>query len=103
MPNASHPHLDLAGKIRPGLDILANEIIIALKKRSRFPTNEAVYNPGLVLSQPTLSLLECVLNNIESCHASLGRYTFAAQEALRQWMASSPSLSVLRLTTRYTR
>ncbi|MFK7859585.1 MAG: hypothetical protein AB8B64_12225 [Granulosicoccus sp.] len=81
MPNLPHPHLDLAGKIRPGLDILANEIVIALKKRSRFPTNPAVYAPGLVLSQPSFSLLECVLNNIESCHASLGRYTFAEQEA----------------------
>lgn len=81
MPDLSHPHLDLAGKIRPGLDILANEIVIALKKRSRFPTNEPVYKPGLILSQPSVSLLEHVLNNIETCHAELGRYTFAAQEA----------------------
>ncbi|MFK8080077.1 MAG: hypothetical protein AB8B97_07330 [Granulosicoccus sp.] len=81
MSNLPHPHLDLAGRIRPGLDILANEIVIALKKRTRFPTNPAVYIPGLVLSQPSISLLECVLNNVESCHASLGRYTFAEQEA----------------------
>ncbi|MFK7891003.1 MAG: hypothetical protein AB8B63_09345 [Granulosicoccus sp.] len=81
MPNLPHPHLDLAGKIRPGLDILANEIVIALKKRTRFPTNAAVYIPGLVLSQPAKSLLEVVLNDVESCHASLGRYTFAEQEA----------------------
>lgn len=81
MPNLPHPHLDLAGRIRPGLDILANEIVIALKKRTRFPTNAAVYSPGLVLSQPEKSLLEIVLNDVESCHASLGRYTFAEQEA----------------------
>ena len=78
MPNLPHPHLDLAGKIRPGLDILANEIVIALKKRSRFPTNEPVYKPGLILTRPSVSLLEHVLNNIETCHAELGRYTFAA-------------------------
>lgn len=81
MPNLPHPHLDLAGKIRPGLDILANEIVIALKKRSRFPSNGPVYKPGLILSQPSVSLLDHVLNNIETCHAELGRYTFAAQEA----------------------
>ncbi len=81
MPNLLHPHLDLAGKIRPGLDILANEIIIALKKRTRFPLNAAVYKAGLVQSRPDVSLLHHVLGNIERCHAELGRYTFAAQEA----------------------
>ncbi|MFK7993087.1 MAG: hypothetical protein AB8B87_03055 [Granulosicoccus sp.] len=90
MPNLPHPHLDLAGKIRPGLDILANEIVIALKKRSRFPTNEAVYKPGLLPSQPSLSLLDQVLNNIECCHAALGRYTFAAQEAFTVVDSISP-------------
>lgn len=81
MPNLPHPHLDLAGKIRPGLDILANEIVIALKKRTRFPTNEPVYLPGLVSNNPAVSLLEHALGSIEICHAELGRYTFAAQEA----------------------
>lgn len=81
MTNQLHPHLDLAGKIRPGLDILANEIVIALKKRTRFPVNAPVYEAGLVLSSPTVSLLEHAMNSIESCHAELGRYTFAAQEA----------------------
>jgi len=90
MPDLPHPHLDLAGKIRPGLDILANEIVIALKKRSRFPINEPVYKPGLVVSLPSVSLLEHVLNNVESCHAALGRYTFAAQEAFTPVESISP-------------
>ena len=46
----AHPDLDLQGTIRPGLDILANEIVIGLKKRSRFKANAAVYRKGLVLS-----------------------------------------------------
>ena len=81
MSNASHPQLDLAGTIRPGLDILANEIVIALKKRTRFPVNAPVYEPGLVVSKPQVSLLDHVLGSVEHCHAELGRYTFAAQEA----------------------
>jgi len=81
MSNLTHPQLDLASKIRPGLDILANEIVIALKKRTRFPVNAPVYEAGLVLSSPTVSLLDHALNGIEKCHAELGRYTFAAQEA----------------------
>ena len=81
MSNLPHPQLDLAGKIRPGLDILANEIVIALKKRTRFPANTSVYEAGLALSSPSISLLEHTLGSIERCHAELGRYTFAAQEA----------------------
>ena len=81
MPDLPHPHLDLAGTIRPGLDILANEIVIALKKRSRFLTNGPVYKSGLVASDPGISLLNHVLGRVESCHAELGRYTFAAQDA----------------------
>lgn len=81
MTNLPHPHLDLAGTIRPGLDILANEIVIALKKRTRFSINEPVYKSGLVVSDPEVSLLDHVLGRIEHCHAELGRYTFAAQDA----------------------
>lgn len=90
MPNVPHPHLDLAGKIRPGLDILANEIVIALKKRTRFPVNDAVYKPGLVSSDKSVSLLNHVLGNVESCHAELGRYTFAAQESFTDVSHISP-------------
>ncbi len=78
---ATHPDLDLQATIRPGLDILANEIIIALKKRSRFSCNQRVYEPGLVIGQPDLSLLQYELAQIERCHAELGRYSFAAQES----------------------
>ncbi len=78
---STHPDLDLQKTIRPGLDILANEIVIGLKKRTRFSVNHAVYQPGLVPSTPQLSLLEYELAKIEQCHAELGRYAFAAQDA----------------------
>lgn len=90
MSNLPHPHLDLAGKIRPGLDILANEIVIALKKRSRFHVNAPVYNAGLVVSNASLSLLEHALGSIERSHAELGRYTFASQEAFTPVSDVSP-------------
>jgi len=76
-----HPDLDLKGHIRPGLDILANEIVIALKKRTRFRCNEAVYQPGLVIGRPDVSLLSYELAQIERGHAELGRYAFASQDA----------------------
>ena len=76
-----HHELDLNLSIRPGLDILANEIVIALKKRSRFPVNEAIYVPGLVILDPNISLLQFELGRIEAVHAELGRYTFASQES----------------------
>ncbi|GAB4317639.1 MAG: hypothetical protein Kow0059_10770 [Candidatus Sumerlaeia bacterium] len=72
--------LDLEGAIRPGLDITGNEIIIALKKRTRFKQNLEIYRPGLVVGQPGRSLLDYELNRIECVHAELGRYTYASQE-----------------------
>lgn len=76
------PHdLDLAGTIRPGLDILANEIVIALKKRTRFSVNAPIYEPGLVRGVTGVSLLDHTLAAVESVHAGLGRYTFATQDA----------------------
>lgn len=81
MVATQHPELDLQTTIRPGLDILANEIVIALKKRTRFVSNEAVYQPGLVKEQPATSLLDYELVACERNHAELGRYTFAAQDA----------------------
>jgi len=73
--------LDLTETLRPGLDILANEIVISLKKRSRFKRNLEIYTPGLVLGRPDLSLLEYELARMEHLHAELGRYTYANQEA----------------------
>jgi chorismate mutase len=73
--------LDLEGSLRPGLDILANEIVIALKKRSRFPQNPEIYASGLVVGQPGVSLLDFELARNERLHAELGRYTYATQEA----------------------
>jgi chorismate mutase len=73
-------YLDLQGRLRPGLDILAHEIIIALKKRTRFRQNLEVYSPGLVRHHPNTSLLDFELHRMEELHAELGRYTYAAQE-----------------------
>ncbi|MFT5113995.1 MAG: chorismate mutase [Parasphingorhabdus sp.] len=81
MTSHMHPELDLSGSIRPGLDILANEIVIALKKRSRFCHNGPVYLAGLVRTNPSISLLDHALASIEHCHGELGRYTFASQES----------------------
>ena len=81
MTNASHPSLDLAGSIRPGLDILANEIVIALKKRVRFQLNLPVYEPGLLPAHPGQSLLDYQLATVERQHAELGRFAFAEQDA----------------------
>ena len=77
----THPDLDLNKTIRPGLDILANEIVIGLKKRTRFKVNAPVYEPGLVIGVPDISLLDYELEKIEQCHAELGRYAFATQDA----------------------
>jgi len=81
MKAVAHPDLDLANSIRPGLDILANEIVIALKKRSRFKVNSPVYKPGLLLKHPEQSLLDYELATVERQHAELGRYAFAEQDA----------------------
>ncbi len=77
----THPDLDLNKTIRPGLDILANEIVIGLKKRTRFKANTKVYEPGLVITNADISLLDYELAKVEQCHAELGRYAFATQDA----------------------
>lgn len=84
--------LDLAGTIRPGLDILANEIVIALKKRTRFLVNAPVYRPGLVRDEENLSLLDYTLGSVEHLHAQLGRYTFATQEAFTDIADVAPAI-----------
>lgn len=73
--------LDLQHTLRPGLDILANEIIISLKKRMRYKQNLPIYEPGLVKDHPDLSLLEYELARVEGLHAELGRYTYSDQES----------------------
>ena len=85
-----HPDLDLNQSIRPGLDILANEIVIALKKRTRFPANLSIYSPGLVTNYPDKSLLEYELAKVEQMHAELGRYAFASQESFSDVSAVAP-------------
>ena len=84
------PDLDLANTIRPGLDILANEIVIALKKRTRFARNEPIYEPGLVRGDETRSLLDYSLAAMERLHARLGRYTFATQDAFSDVAGIAP-------------
>ena len=73
--------LDLQQTLRPGLDILANEIIISLKKRARYKQNLPIYEPGLVKDHPDLSLLEYELASVEGLHAELGRYNYSDQES----------------------
>lgn len=82
--------LDLTGALRPGLDLLANEILIALKKRSRLPHNPEVYEPGLVRAAPGATLLDHVLGRVERLHAALGRYTFASQESFTKVSEVAP-------------
>jgi chorismate mutase len=84
------PGLDLKTSIRPGLDILGNEIIIALKKRSRLLINAEIYSPGLVLVHPTISLLDYELGQVERVHAELGRFTYASQEAFTDVSGVTP-------------
>ena len=81
MSEPAHSELDLATTLRPGLDILADEIVIALKKRSRFVQNRSIYRPGLVRASTDTTLLDYSLHEVEKLHAALGRYTFATQEA----------------------
>ncbi|MCB1741680.1 MAG: hypothetical protein KDK91_15000 [Gammaproteobacteria bacterium] len=85
-----HPELDLGRTIRPGLDILANEIVIALKKRTRFAHNAPVYAPGLVRAAPHRSLLDYELHIVERGHAELGRYLYAGQESFSDVSAVQP-------------
>ncbi|NKC16252.1 MAG: hypothetical protein GKR94_29825 [Gammaproteobacteria bacterium] len=85
--------LDLNHSIRPGLDILANEIIIGLKKRTRFPRNREIYQPGLVQEHTQLSLLHYELHAMERVHAELGRYTYADQEPFTDVGGVAPVLA----------
>lgn len=68
--------LDLSSKLRPGLDLLGNEIILSLKKRTRFPQNLEIYVPGLVVGHPDVPLLDFELARTERFHAKLGRYAY---------------------------
>ncbi len=77
-------NLDLERTVRPGLDILSSEILIALKKRSRFPQNPEIYAPGLVRGEEGQSLLQYELRRTEELHAELGRYTYANQESFTE-------------------
>ncbi|MBN1902463.1 hypothetical protein JW926_14145 [Candidatus Sumerlaeota bacterium] len=86
--------LDLQNKLRPGLDILANEIIISLKKRIRYKQNLPIYESGLVKDHPELSLLEYELARVEELHAELGRYMYSDQESFTN--VSGVPLIILR-------
>jgi len=73
--------LDLRSKLRPGLDLLANEVIIALKKRTRFQINPEIYRPGLVVGHPDIPLLDFELARTERFHAELGRYAYTRYDS----------------------
>ena len=86
--------LDLQHSLRPGLDILGNEIVISLKKRYRYKQNPEIYKPGLVKDHPQLSLLIYELARTEQLHAELGRYTYSDQESFTD--VSDVPLIILR-------
>jgi len=73
--------LNLRSKLRPGLDLLANEIVIALKKRTRFQINPEIYRPGLVVGHPDIPLLDFELARTERFHAELGRYAYTRYDS----------------------
>jgi chorismate mutase len=73
--------LNLSDSLRPGLDLLSNEILIALKKRSRFPQNLEIYEPGLVVGHPDVALLDFELARTERFHAELGRYAYTRYDS----------------------
>lgn len=73
--------LSLSSALRPGLDLLANEILIALKKRTRFPQNLEIYGPGLVVGHPDVALLDFELARTERFHAELGRYAYTRYDS----------------------
>ncbi|MFH1568198.1 MAG: hypothetical protein ABIL09_09390 [Gemmatimonadota bacterium] len=73
--------LDLSGRLRPGLDLLGNEILIALKKRTRFLQNLEIYEPGLVIGHPDVPLLDYELARTERFHAELGRYAYTRYDS----------------------
>lgn len=73
--------LDLSSTLRPGLDLLGNEILIVLKKRSRFQQNLEIYEPGLVVGHPDVALLDFELARTERFHAELGRYAYTRYDS----------------------
>jgi chorismate mutase len=73
--------LNLRDTLRPGLDLLANEILIAFKKRTRFPRNAEIYEPGLVVGHPEAALLDFELARTERFHAELGRYAYTRYDS----------------------
>ena len=73
--------LNLSSTLRPGLDLLANEILIALKKRTRFLQNPEIYAPGLVVGHPDVPLLDFELARTERFHAELGRYAYTQYDS----------------------
>ncbi len=90
---ANDAELDLERTLRPGLDILANEIVIALRKRVRFPRNPEVYRAGLVTCDPSVALLDYMITQVERNHAALGRYTYASQESFSDQSAVAPIIA----------
>lgn len=73
--------LNLSSTLRPGLDLLANEVLIALKKRTRFRQNLEIYEPGLVVGHPKVPLLDFELARTERFHAELGRYAYTRYDS----------------------
>jgi len=69
------------GELRIKLDQMTERISSRFKDRSRFPLNEAIYQPGgiPIVGRPGISLLQFAIEGLESYHASLGRYDYTDQ------------------------
>lgn len=69
------------GELRIRLDQMTDRIVSRLKDRSRFPLNEAVYQPDAVAmkGKSGVSFLQHALQGLEAYHASLGRYDYPDQ------------------------
>jgi chorismate mutase len=71
-------------ELRVHLDQMTDRIVSRLKDRSRFPLNQAVYQPDGVpiRGKSGISFLQFALEGLETYHASLGRYDFPDQYPL---------------------
>ena len=87
-------------ELRVHLDQMTDRIVSRLKDRSRFPLNEAVYEPDGVpiRGRRGTSFLQFALEGLEGYHSSLGRYDFPDQYPL--FSAPAPDAVVSRTVSK---
>lgn len=68
-------------ELRVKLDQMTERITSRLKDRTRFPTNNAVYQPDGVplINRPGISFFQFAIEGLETYHASLGRFDYSDQ------------------------